>query len=836
MSGFELCRQWHADEMLRSVPFILHTTGDGNPEDERFGMALGARRFVRKSIGASAFADIINQTLAEKDLQSAEVSRRTLLGILEDQKRTADALRVSEQRMRAIIDSALDGIITINHEGRIVEINPAAERMFELVPGSVLDLLLADCVIPPRLREKHTLGLARYLQNGSESSLLGRRVEMTGWRADGTEFPVELTITHIPTDGPPMFTGHIRDITEQMVASQKLMESEERHRRLVENSPLCIHEIERDGTLSSMNPAGLTMMELAQESQIRGAEYLSAVSVPDRPRIRELLEQACNGQTSEFEFESPGGQVFQSCFVPVTDGDGRIQRIMGITQDVTEKLRAEQALRESEAKFREVAESLPVSIAVGQDGRRVFTNQWAEVITGYTRDELLRKRTGSLAHPDFHERLSQALAMCVGNSTPSRTELKILRKDGQERWVYLSLAPIQYSGRPAVLAASIDITEHKLAELRLQESEARYRVMTENATEAIVILDVDTGRFVDFNQNACELYKASREQLLQMGPADVSPELQPDGTPSATLAMERIKQVIEGDGQVHVFEWTHQDLEDGLIPCEVRLVKMPDQNKRLVRGAITDISDRKHAEAERESFIQQLEQKNAELERFTYTVSHDLKSPLITIKGFLGLLERDLKDDRAESVQDDIAEIASAADRMNRLLDDLLELSRIGRIANPVEGVALQELAQQAIELIDAEIVTSGTGIHFDSDLPVVTGDRARLLEVFQNLLHNAVRFSVDQPHPEVHLGTRQENGETVIYIRDNGIGIQPQYHDRVFSLFEQLTPDGNGTGIGLSIVKRVVHVHGGWIRIESDGDGHGSTFCFTLGGDADAQ
>jgi two-component system sensor kinase FixL len=481
----------------------------------------------------------------------------------------------------------------------------------------------------------------------------------------------------------------------------------------VQNSPFCIHEIELDGTLSSVNPAGLTMIGLTHESQIRGSAYLSAVSEDDRPRIGELLEQACNGQTSEFEFESPDGQVFQSCFVPLTDGDGRIQRIMGITQDVTEKLRAEQELR---------------------------------------------------------------------------------------------------------------------------ESEARYRVMTEHATEAIVVLDVDTGRFVDFNQNACQLYKVSHEQLRQMGPADVSPTLQPGGEPSSTLAMQHIKQATEYDGQVHVFEWTHRNLQGGLIPCEVRLVTMPDQGKRLVRGAITDISDRKRGEAERESFIQQLEQKNAELERFTYTVSHDLKSPLITIKGFLGLLERDLQDDRAESVQEDMAEIASAADRMNRLLDDLLELSRVGRIANPVEGVPLQEVAQEAIDLLDAEITASGTRIEFDSELPVVTGDRVRLLEVFQNLLHNAVKFSADQPQPEVHLGTRQENGETVIYVQDNGIGIPPQYHERVFSLFEQLTPDGVGTGIGLSLVKRIVDVHGGWIRIESDGDGHGTTFCFTLGAGPNAE
>ena len=237
---------------------------------------------------------------------------------------------------------------------------------------------------------------------------------------------------------------------------------------------------------------------------------------------------------------------------------------------------------------------------------------------------------------------------------------------------------------------------------------------------------------------------------------------------------------------------------------------------------------RVRAEMEREKLIARLEAQNTELERFTYTVSHDLKTPLITLKGFVGLLQDKVVLGDDEAVDEALARMSNAADTMWQLLNELLELSRIGRVVNPPEEVPLDELVREAVELVGGRISQDGVRVQIAPDLPVVFGDRQRLLEVMQNLVDNAVKYMGDQPHPCVEIGVRSENHETVCYVHDNGIGVEPAYHEKIFGLFNQLDPNVEGTGIGLALAKRIVEVHGGSIWVESESPGMGSTFCFT--------
>jgi signal transduction histidine kinase len=231
---------------------------------------------------------------------------------------------------------------------------------------------------------------------------------------------------------------------------------------------------------------------------------------------------------------------------------------------------------------------------------------------------------------------------------------------------------------------------------------------------------------------------------------------------------------------------------------------------------------------EREEVSSELESKNAELERFAYTVSHDLKSPLVTITGFLGLLGRDLAAKDTESATRDIEKIRLAADTMARLLEELLELSRIGRVVGELVSCNMTEIAGHALQMLETEINNQGIEIEIE-DMPEVRGDRTRLIEVYQNLLENAVKFMGEQQSPRVQVGSITEKGKTSFYVRDNGIGISEEYHQLVFELFERLKPDVEGTGVGLTLVKRIVEVHGGDIRVESEGIGQGCTIWFTL-------
>ena len=242
-----------------------------------------------------------------------------------------------------------------------------------------------------------------------------------------------------------------------------------------------------------------------------------------------------------------------------------------------------------------------------------------------------------------------------------------------------------------------------------------------------------------------------------------------------------------------------------------------------------ELNERKRVEAEHEKAIKELETKNAELERFTYTVSHDLKSPLITISGFLGLLQADAKSGNTEKFKADLQRINEATEKMQRLLNELLELSRIGRISNPPSNTPFAKIVEDALALTRGRLMAGNIKVAVEKDLPTVNGDRPRLVEVLQNLIDNAAKFMGDQPAPQIEIGTRQEGVQQVFFVKDNGIGIHPSYHERIFGLFDKLDPRSEGTGVGLALAKRIVEVHGGRIWVESQGKDKGSMFCFTL-------
>jgi len=270
-----------------------------------------------------------------------------------------------------------------------------------------------------------------------------------------------------------------------------------------------------------------------------------------------------------------------------------------------------------------------------------------------------------------------------------------------------------------------------------------------------------------------------------------------------------------------------KDVCDALFLIAGQLSHMALQNIQQARH----ISERQKASQEREQLINQLQDKTSELERFIYTVSHDLKSPLITISGFLGFLKEDFKNHDEAEFNSTVSRISLASERMKQLLDELLELSRIGRKMNPAEKVNLNELVHEAIEVISGRIQEFGAVVEVHPDLPELMVDRHRILQVYENLIDNAVKFASGQEvPPHIMVGVRRnEEGEQVLFVTDNGIGIEPHYTGKVFELFEKLDPRSSGTGVGLAIVKRVIEVHGGKIWAESDGVGHGTTINFTL-------
>lgn len=257
-----------------------------------------------------------------------------------------------------------------------------------------------------------------------------------------------------------------------------------------------------------------------------------------------------------------------------------------------------------------------------------------------------------------------------------------------------------------------------------------------------------------------------------------------------------------------------------------RIREIREQQERAQQALVQEQQNTLRIKTE---LIGELENKNAELERFAYTVSHDLRSPLVTIKGFLGYLEKDATTGDTTRLKGDIQRISNAVEKMQDLLSDLLELSRIGRVAIDPEDISFADIVKDAMEIVHGQLDERRVTVQTQPDLPMVHGDRQRLTEVLQNLLDNAVKYMGDQPEPLIEVGQDgQENDKPVLFVKDNGMGIPNEYHERIFGLFNKLDSESDGTGIGLAIVKRVIESHGGRIWVKSEEE-KGSTFYFTL-------
>ncbi len=254
-----------------------------------------------------------------------------------------------------------------------------------------------------------------------------------------------------------------------------------------------------------------------------------------------------------------------------------------------------------------------------------------------------------------------------------------------------------------------------------------------------------------------------------------------------------------------------------------------EEGHLAMMAMLYDITERKEAEAERERLIAELRSKNADLEMFSHAVSHDLKNPLITVRGLLRWIERDAQDGSIERLKVNLRLVADTAARMEHLVEDLLEFSSIGYFCGSNDEILFEDLASEAVQLLSGTIVDKGVNVKIGPGLPTIRGDRSRLLQVLQNLIENAVKFMGQQNDPTIEIAARSDGSETVFYVRDNGTGIDPADQARIFALFAKLDQSAKGTGLGLALVKKIIETHGGRIWVESEGREKGSTFCFTL-------
>jgi PAS domain S-box-containing protein len=500
-------------------------------------------------------------------------------------------------------------------------------------------------------------------------------------------------------------------------------------------------------------------------------------------------------------------------------------RLGSINRDVTLLKQVEEELKKSEEKYRRLVEVSPIATWIAKDDIITYVNPAALQVLGATDpNEIVGRPAFDFIHPDYHAvvktRISQ---MRTEGRVATLLEEKYLRLDGSVVDVEVVATPFISTGGAIIQVFFQDITSRKQAEKALRESEARHRALVESQIDLVSrYLPDATLTFV--NDAYCKFYGKTREELIgQSYLFMIAPEFR-EQVASEARKLAEAKGMVTGeyvnyryDGEKRWIQW--------VVKC------ITDESGRAIelQAVGRDITQLKQAEAERERLIAELESKNAELERFTYTVSHDLKAPLITMRGFLGFIEKDAQSGNMERIHGDIQRISAATDKMQRLLNELLELSRIGRLMNSPQNIPFKDLVQDGVNLLDQRLRERNIRVIVREDLPVVACDLQRLSEVIQNLLDNAIKFMGEQTDPVIEIGScGEEKNMQVLYVQDNGIGIAPEHHERVFGLFNKLDPKVDGTGVGLTIVKRIIEVHGGRIWVESE-PGRGTTFYFTL-------
>jgi PAS domain S-box-containing protein len=492
------------------------------------------------------------------------------------------------------------------------------------------------------------------------------------------------------------------------------------------------------------------------------------------------------------------------------------------------------ALRESEERFRAVVNSANEGILVyDRDLNVTAGNIAAERVVGLPLSELIGKAGFTSQLPCVREDGTplppeeRPTRVTLRNGQPlTEHVIGIKRPDGTTSWISVNTAFLRRPGELeyyGVVSTLSDITARRQAEAALRESEERFRLTFELAASGIAHVGLD-GRFVRVNRSLCEILGYPEHELVGLSVKDISHTEDRNLTDSQRLKLQA------GAAESARFEKRYLRKDGAIVWVDLAIaVARAADGRPLYEIAIfDDITERKDADAALSHAHEELKRSNAELAQFAYVASHDLQEPLRMVSSYTQLLVRRYGDKLDEDAKEFMGYIVDGAARMKQLIEDLLAYSRVGTRGKSFERVAVEAALRRAINNLRAAIEEAGAAISYDA-LPTVRGDELQLSQLFQNLIGNALKFR-SASVPRIHVSAAEKEHEWELVVRDNGIGIEPAYFERIFMVFQRLHNKGEypGTGIGLAICKKVVERHDGRIWVASQ-PGEGASFHFTL-------
>ncbi|MEW6536776.1 MAG: PAS domain S-box protein [Candidatus Auribacterota bacterium] len=859
---------------------------------------------------------------------------------------------------RTMLDNSKDLYILIDMPaGSIIDLNKASRDFWHILDFAPNSLLLKDVTGQECWDMIFQMHSAYHTEEQSIAEFI---TTLCSPDSDCIHAEIHIGFRKMEKQETAIFIA--RDISQHIQLEHKLRESEEKFRSLVETLNEMIWEVDENCRYTYVSPASKMVLGYEPEEMI-GKMPFDFMPEYEAKRVSEEFNEIARNHQAFSELENinrcKDGSlvVIETSGVAIISPDGIFHGYRGVDRDVTGRKNTESALRQSEAKYRLLFESANDGILLlNKDFFVIDCNEKALQMFGWKSEDIIGRypKKYSLEYQPDGQKSEDKVKPILEDllqGTPQRFEWRSSRNDGSLLDTEISLSMFKIDDTIIFQAIIRDITDRKQTESALRQSEAKYRLLFESASDCIFLHSEDL-TIIDCNNKTLEIFGRTRDQIIGSSPLKLSPETQPDGQNTFEKGFAIVSKVLNGEPQI--FEWQHTRGDGTIFDAEVSLGMLSVDNTIILQGLVRDISERKKeqlalqkserilssvlhatpiglgkainriiqwintgfsnmigytpeemlgqstrmlykddatynkvgdcitqqvfvqgvgsteaqlrhkdgslidtllclacvdnedksagiifsvvniteqkkAKHEREKLIARLEMQNAELEQYAYTVSHDLKSPLITIEGFTQLAARTELVKNSKELTHHTSRILNATTKMRQLLDELLELSRIGRVVNEPENVDFKDILHEALELVSGRLHNTGATIIMETPFPIVYVDRKRIVEVMTNLIENAAKFTAHLKQPEIRIGVTELNGENVFYVRDNGIGLNPEYHEKIFGLFDKLDPASEGSGIGLSIVKRIIELHGRTVWVESDGTNLGCTFYFTL-------
>ena len=767
-----------------------------------------------------------------------DISRRKL---------TEDTLLASEERFRLVVEAAPSAMIAVKEDGKINLVNEKAQELFGY-PAEELLGRPVEMLVPERFRSGHSNHRQNFLvQPTSRAMGVGR--DLFGLHKDGHEIPIEIGLTPYESSEGQLTLALIVDITERSQAEEKIAYQA----YLLENVNDAVIGSDENSYIRFWNQGAERMFGWKAEEvlgrsarEILRSEFINT----DRESVFKILAEQGRWKGDAILYHKDGSQVtMEVSSITLRDTNGMITGYVSVNRDIAERKQAEADLYKSEELLRLGYDT--AKLGIWQNNLvtgMVHFDERARAHYGFDADNVPLADVIARVHPDDVDRLGQEIATTTDPASDGRygTEYRVIHSDGSVHWLAVQ-AHVYFQGegnsrRPVTgFGTSQDITERKQAEEEIRElnEELNERVVKRTAalSQANALLQMLLDQMPDhiyFKDAQSRFIRNSKSQAKALGLSDSAEAVGKsdfDFFPHAQISYETEQEIIRS-GKALV------DVEEQVVWPDgketwVSTTKAPllDQAGQIIGtfGISRDITERKHSEEALQKAKLELEAANRELEAFSYSVSHDLRAPLRSVDGFSQALLEDYGDLLPPEGRNFLERVRSSAQRMALLIDDLLNLSRVTRVALKLVSVDLTRIAENiAAELRRAHPEQSVKFI-IARNLNV-RGDPHLLQVVLENFLSNAWKFTSKQEKPEIEFGSKRENNETVYFVRDNGAGFDMAYASKLFGAFQRLhtMTEFPGTGIGLATVQRIIHRHGGRVWAEGAVD-KGATFFFTV-------